>query len=144
MKTFMYAVVGVTLLQGCTSYNSAMLETKDKAYAQFVTDENLAAKEKINGFKFNGWKPLSDNYLIMTAVHNKDYLIETKGRCVDLNKAHGIKLNRTSGLAVQPLADSISPVGVTSETCMIKSIYAISSIQSDQLSLIAKTVENQS
>ena len=144
MKTIIFSVLMATLVTGCTSITSTSLATKDKAYAKFVSDENLAIKDKINGFKFNGWKPLSDNYLIITAVHNKDYLVETKGRCIDLNKAHGIKLNRFSDLSVDALADSISPIGASSETCLIKSIYPISGTQSDQLAAIANPAKNQS
>ena len=144
MKNILTITLISTLLLGCTSTTSMSLKEKDNAYSQYVINESLLSKDKVTGFKFSGWKSLSDNYLIITAVHKKDYLIETKGRCVELNSSHGIKLNRSSNLAIYKLGDSISPVGKITEKCFIKSIYPITNVQTDYLVNIGKPVENES
>lgn len=148
MKNLLTFTLSSILLLGCTS-TSMSLKEKNNEYSKYVVDENLSNKDKVEGFKFSGWKSLSDNYLIITAVHKKDYLIETKGRCIDLNDSHGIKLNRSSNWAIYKLGDSISPVGLTpasgiTDKCFIKSIYPITNGQSDYLVNIGKPVENES
>ena len=149
MKKLLTITLTSILLLGCTSTTSMSLKEKNSAYSKYVLDENLSNKDKVEGFKFSGWKSLSDNYLIITAVHKKDYLIETKGRCIDLNDSLGIKLNRSSNFAIYKLGDSISPVGLTPESeisnkCFIKSIYPITRLQTDYLVKIGKPVKSES
>jgi hypothetical protein len=144
MKNILTITLISTLILGCTSTTSMSLKEKDNAYGQYVIDENLSSEDRVNGFKFSGWKSLSDNYLIITAVHKKDYLIETQGRCIDLNNTNGIKLNRASNLAIYKLGDSISPVGKITDKCFIKSIYPITNAQTDYLVNIGKPVQIES
>jgi hypothetical protein len=144
MKNILTITLISTLLLGCTSTTSMSLKEKNNAYSTYVIDENLSNKDKVNGFKFSGWKSLSDNYLIITAVHKKDYLIETKGECFDLNNSHGIKLNRSSNLAIYKLGDSISPAGRITDKCFIKSIYPITNVQTDYLVNVGNPVQNES
>lgn len=148
MKNILTITLTSVLLLGCSS-TSMSLKEKNNAYTKYVLEESLSNKDKVEGFKFSGWKPLSDDYLIITAAHKKDYLIETKGRCFNLNGSNGIHLNRSSNWAIYKLGDSISPAGVSPETkivdkCFIKSIYPITSGQSDYLVNISKSVENES
>ncbi len=142
MKNILVLTLVSTLIFGCSS-TSMTLNEKDTAYSKYIAEENFSSKEKVIGFKFSGWKALSDNYLIITAVHKKDYLIETKGRCYDLYYSEGIKLNRSSKLAIYKLGDSISPIGITTGKCFIKSIYPITSSQSDYLVNIGKPGVNE-
>jgi hypothetical protein len=143
MKNILTIALVTSLILGCSSTNMTLNE-KDTAYSKYIAEENFSSKEKVNGFKFSGWKSLSDKYLIITAVHNKDYLIETKGRCYDLINSEGIKLNRSSTLAIYRLGDSISPLGVATKKCFIKSIYPITNDQSDYLMSIGKSVDSES
>ena len=143
MKNILALTLVSTLILGCSS-TSMTLNEKDTAYSKYIAEENFSSKEKVNGFKFSSWKSLSDNYLIITALHKKDYLIETKGRCYDLHNSVGIKINRSSNMAIYKLGDSISPLGITTEKCFIKSIYPITNIQSDYLVNIGKSADNES
>ena len=144
MKNILVITFITALLLGCTSTTSLSLKEKNNAYSKYVVDENISSKDKVNGFKFSGWKYLSDNFLIITAVYKKDYLIETKGRCSNLNSSHGIKLNRSSNLAISKLVDSVSPVGIFTDKCFIESIYPITSVQADYLVNIGKPIEIES
>lgn len=129
---------------GCTSTTMSLSE-KDNEYGQFVINENLLSEDSVQGFQFSGWNSLSDNYLIITAVHDKDYLIQTNGTCIDLNNSHKIQLNRTSSLAIYKQTDSISSgVGKSAQKCNIKSIYPISDEQTDKLVSIGKTFKGKS
>ena len=139
---FTIALISVFTM-GCSSTTMSLNE-KDNEYSQFVLNENLLSKDKINGFKFSGWRSLSDNYLIITAVHDKDYLIETNTECSSLHTARSIQINQTSSLAIYKDLDSISGGGKYAEKCFIKSIYPISGEQTDQLVSIGKTFESES
>jgi hypothetical protein len=118
------------------------LKEKDKEYDQYVTDQKLSSEDQVKGFKFSGWKSLSDNYLIITAVHKKDYLIETKGRCIELNNSHAIQINQYSSLSISKYGDSISPSRKAIDKCFIKTIYPITDIQTDYLVNIGKSEKN--
>lgn len=128
---------------GCTSTTMSLSE-KDNEYRQFVINENLSSEDSVPGFKFSGWKSLSDNYLIITAVHDKDYLIQTNTTCFDLENSNDIQINRTSSLAIYKQSDSISRAGKHAQKCNIKSIYPISDEQTDKLVSIGKTVSGES
>jgi len=141
MKNILAITLISGLLFGCSSTTSLSLTEKDNAYSKYVIDEKLSNQDKVRGFKFSDWKSLSDNYLIITAVHKKDYLIETIGKCFDLNNSHTIKLNRHSNLAIFQQGDSISPSENTTEKCSIKSIYPITNVQTDYLVNIGKSVQ---
>ena len=148
MKSLLTITLSSILLLGCTS-TSMSLKEKNNAYSKYVLNENLTNEDKVEGFKFSGWKSLSDNYLIITANYKKDYLIETKGRCNNLNDSLGIKLNRSSNWAIYKLGDSISPVGISpaseiTDKCFIKSIYPITRLQSEHLVNIGKPVQSES
>ena len=144
MKIILVIALVSTMLLGCSAAPTMSLKEKNVAYSEYVQNENLTSKDKIHGFKFSGWRSLSDNYLIITAIFKKDYLIETKGTCSNLNKAYRIKLNRASNLAIYKHGDSISPIGQISPSCFIKAIYPISNDQSKYLVKIGEPVENES
>ncbi|MCP3701089.1 MAG: hypothetical protein GY920_21730 [Aliivibrio sp.] len=148
MKSLLTITLSSILLLGCTS-TSMSLKEKNNAYSKYVLNENLTNEDKVEGFKFSGWKSLSDNYLIIKANYKKDYLIETKGRCNNLNDSHGIKLNRSPNFAIYKLGDSISLAGIHPNTditdkCFIKSIYPITRLQSEHLVNIGKPVQSES
>lgn len=143
MKNILALTLVSTFILGCSS-TSMTLDAKDTAYSKYVVEENFSSEEKVTGFKFRSWKALSDNYLIITATHNKDILIETKGKCYGLKNSRHIQLNRFSNMSIYKLGDSISPVGSVTEKCLIKSIYPISNIQADYLVNIGKPADNES
>ncbi|WP_299268505.1 DUF6491 family protein [uncultured Psychrosphaera sp.] len=136
MKHILAITLGLVVLSGCSSTTTMSLNEKNNAYSKFVMDESLSSEDKVDGFKFSGWTSLSDNYLIITAKHNKDYLVETNGRCIDLNKSADIKLNRSSNLAIYKSIDSISTSNQMTGECFIKSIYPITTVQTDDLTSI--------
>jgi len=165
MKNILLIAFTSTLLLGCSTTNSMSLKEKNVAYSKYVIDESLPSKDKIRGFRFSDWKPLSDDYLIITTLR-ENYLVETKGRCSGLSNAHNIQLHRSSNLSLHALADSITPLGrgavPASFTplggkskfpsplggnssfstpfggCLIESIYPITNVQTDYIANIGK------
>ncbi|MBE0365476.1 hypothetical protein PULV_b0053 [Pseudoalteromonas ulvae UL12] len=140
-------LISVSLL-GCASTTMSSKE-RNTSYAQYVKGENLSSKDKITSFKYDGWKSLSDNYLIITTIQKDDYLIETKGKCVNLNDSISIKLNRSSNSSLDKFGDTITPISSSTEdyittNCHIKSIYPISDKQVDYLVNIGQSVQKQS
>ena len=144
MRNLLTITLMSILSVGCSSTTNVPLKEKDKAYFEFIQAESLASVEKINGFKLHSWKALSDKYLIITATHNKDYLVETKSRCFNLSSSHYIKLNRSSTMSVNTYSDYISPTNDFSDKCFIKSIYPITDTQMDYMVSIAKPTSNKS
>ncbi|NQZ21757.1 MAG: hypothetical protein HRT53_06810 [Colwellia sp.] len=143
MKNILALTLVSTLILGCSS-TGMTLDEKDTAFSKYVAEENFSSKEKVTGFKFRSWKALSDNYLIITAIHNKDILIETQGKCYGLKNSRHIQLNLFSKRSIYRLGDSISPVGSVTDKCLIKSIYPITNIQADYLIKIGKPVDIES
>ena len=145
MKNILTAILTLTVLLGCSSTTSMSLKEKNNEYAKYVKDENLLSKDEVKGFKFKDWNSLSDNYLILTAPHKKDYLIQTSSKCSGLNRSRGIILNRKSNFSLDTNGDFISLVndeGVNEgvNKCIIKSIYSITAEQIDHLVNIDKQV----
>ncbi|MCF6264262.1 MAG: DUF6491 family protein [Xanthomonadales bacterium] len=162
MKNILAITLISILLLGYSSVNSMSLKEKDVAYSNYVIDENLASKDKITGFKFNNYKALSDNYLIITDLSRGSYLVEIKSRCSNLSYSRGIKINRFSNMSISSRGDSISLIGnnslvdsvtpgvrgsisprgsIASGQCLIKSIHPITKDQTDYLVAIGKPVQ---
>ncbi len=137
MKNILTIGLLSAFVMGCSTVPTMSLNDRDVAFSQFVTNENLASVDKITSFKFTKWKSLSDSYLIVTAAHKRDYLINTRDKCYDLNNAKSIQLNLTSDSTINIESDSISTSGV--QRCFIESIYPISNEQSSYLANIGKS-----
>lgn len=142
------AFISASLL-GCASTATMSSKDRNALYAQYVAGENLSSKDKITSFKYDGWKSLSDNYLIITTIQKDDYLIETKGKCVNLNDSIGIKLNRSSNSSLDKFGDTITPITSSSEeyittNCNIKSIFPVSDDQVGHLVNIGQSAQKQS
>lgn len=134
-----------TLLLSCTSTTNMSLTEKDEKYSKFIKGEGLVTVTKVTDFRFSSWKSLSNNFLIISALHNKAYLIETKRECLDLNKVLDIKIHSYSNMVFNSSSDSISPVSeFFSDKCFIKSIYPISNEQVDYMVNIRDLTSNKS
>jgi hypothetical protein len=142
MKYMITIILTLIVLLGCTSTTGLSLKEKDAEYAKYIINNSLTNKDRVNGFKFDGWKPLSDNYLIITAVRKKNYLVETLGRCMNLEQSQEIKLNQTSKLTISKLGDSITPIGKVTNKCFIKTIYPLTNAQASFLVNIGKPVQS--
>jgi len=152
MKNLLVALLISTLLLAFSTINAMSLKEKNVVYSKYVIDENLSSEDRISGFRFSDWKPLSDDYLIITTLRD-NYLVETKGRCSGLSYAHNIQLHRSSNLSLNARADSITPSGRGSFNapsgratgrCLIESIYPITNIQADYLINTGTNVESES
>ncbi|AUL73221.1 hypothetical protein ATS72_006290 [Pseudoalteromonas sp. 13-15] len=142
MKNILVITLAATVLLGCSATSNISLKEKDQAYAKYLSEENLAGEDKINSFRFKGWKPLSDKFLIISAAHKKDYLIETQGTCHDLNESHGIELNRFSNFVIHKEGDSISTIEQPTKKCFIKSIYPLTAGQTEHLESIGNPIQS--
>lgn len=125
-----------SVLSFCATAGGMSLAEKDKAIDSFIKSESLEDTDVISSFKYSSWRPLSDNYVMITAKHEKSYVLETQGRCLNLHDADGIQINKSSNLAFYKNSDSISAQGGVK--CYIKSIYKLSSNQQEAM----KTISN--
>ncbi len=135
MKDLFYIFL-MLMISGCASKGNLSFEERDKAYRQFIVDENLTPSNEISSFNYAGWKSLSENFLIIRGNYSRFYLVETKRRCFGLSMARGIKINRFSNLTIRKDQDSISTTEDPSRKCVIKTIYPVDEVQSGALSVI--------
>lgn len=121
------------LIGSLVNAKSASQSQLNTAFSNYIVDQNIESQRNVKGFKYTGWQSLTDKYLIVTAAFNEDYLIETQGRCVELRKANAITLNRFSNFSLSTKGDSITPNNAADQTCLIKSIYALTPKQMEEL-----------
>lgn len=139
MKHPITALIVSLFISACASSERMSFDDKDKAYVDYLAEQKVDSVKRITGFKFRSWTALTDNNLIITAVHNKHYLITTRTSCNSLYFANGIKINRSNNLALYQLGDSISPISDMPEKCFIKNIYPITKEQRQHIVDIGKT-----
>lgn len=136
MKKFISISMALPMLLACSSAMSMSLDDKNETYAHFVSDKNLSQMDRVSGFKYRGFKQLSNDYLIISSVGSKDYLVEIKGSCFDFDKARTIEINGSSKLSIFQVGNSISADDGRADIrrgCLIESIYPITKEQSSYL-----------
>ncbi len=146
MKKVILSTLVMGLMLGCSSTQSLSKAEKNMAYDKFVGEQSIASIDKITSFKFTGWKSLTDDYLIVTALRKKDYLLELNGGCAGLRFSNAIKLNQASSSSLDKFGDSISAVGESAlaTNCYIKSIHPLTQEQSQHIVSIGKNMDAQS
>lgn len=138
MKNILALIVLVYCLGACAFTNKMSPEERNSEYEKYIVSEKLIDKETVRGFKFDSWSSLSDNYVIIRAVHNKNYLIETAKRCFGLSMSSEIRINRSTNLSLRKNQDSISTAKDGHRKCVIKSIFPITNGQRNYLVNIGK------
>lgn len=140
MKKILLSSAVFALLMGCSSTQTLSKTEKNLAYGEFLGEQNISSLSKITSFKFTGWKSLTDDYVIMTAMRNKDYLVQFKSACVGLRFTNAIKLNQSNRSTFDKHGDSISAVGdsALSSNCYIESIHPLTEEQSKQIVAIGE------
>jgi len=138
MKVMMKILAVLVLLTGCASNQSLSYQERDEAYVAFIEKQALISQDKIRTFTFNGWRALSNNYLIISTSPSKKYLIEVNGFCSNLYHAQAIVVNQGMSSSLVTRFDSISVPESLGIKCFIKSIYKVTKVQVKEISALGK------
>ncbi len=103
-------------------------------YDVYINENKLTTIEKIRNFSFRGWSSLDNQHFILSASHNKAYLIKLFNYCNNLDFSASIKLNQTMDSILSSNFDSISiPNQTFQDKCRIENIYVLSPQQVKEL-----------
>lgn len=108
-------------------------ERKRIDYAGFIEAQELEAKNRVTQFRFQGWQPLDERYLILRSNQNKSYLIKLNTYCNELPYAQSILLDQSSRTTLVAKFDAIKVPGQLPQKCTIDSIYEMDKVQKQAL-----------
>jgi hypothetical protein len=144
MKFNLLILSSLIFLTGCSLNKGLSAEEKNAAFQNYLTMNNLEDVEKVTTFKFRGWHSLTNEYLMLSSSHKRQYLIELSGFCSEISWAHALIINRSMGSSLHARFDSFSTPEEPRLKCMIKSIYPITEKQEDEIKKLAKPDEKNS
>ena len=98
-------------------------------YQTFIDEQGLPSMHRVQHFKFQGWQPLDDRYLILRSNQRRSYLVKLMSTCVDLPFAQTIKVKQDSMTMLNAKFDSIEVPGTLNQECTIHSIYPMDKLQ---------------
>jgi hypothetical protein len=144
MKYLMMVIVVLGLSVGCATNKGMSSKERDEAYVDYINKQNLVGQDKIRAFNFNGWRALSDRYLIISSSVSKKYLIEVNGFCLNLRHAQTIAIHQGMSASLVTRFDSISVLESAGSKCFIKSIYKVTKEQAKEISALGEIENEQS
>jgi hypothetical protein len=130
-KLFIISLI-FTLVVGCNTTG----ENKTKRvqiYQDYIKSNQLVAIDKIVNFRFNNWKSLDDQHLILSATLKRQYLITLKHFCNDLRSAVSIGLNQSMNSRLDAKFDSIIVPGDFKQECRISTIHQLDKNQEKEV-----------
>ncbi len=131
----------VAILSGCASHGLTDTE-RTVLYQNYITENKLEELKSITTFRFDGWRDLGKEHLIIFTNFKKPYLITLKSRCIDLRFSHTIGINKTSN-SLHAKFDSIFVTRFPEQKCFIKTIHKLTREQADQMSDLDETSKEQ-
>ncbi|WP_223788150.1 DUF6491 family protein [Marinicella meishanensis] len=127
MKTMLIGLL-VLLLAACQENTRKRID-----YAAFVEAQELVAQPRVTQFRFQGWQPLDERFLILRSNQRQSYLIELNSFCSELPFAQAITMDQSSSLSLVAKFDAIRVPGQISQRCPIKHIYVLDEVQKQAL-----------
>ncbi|TDR23440.1 DUF6491 family protein [Marinicella litoralis] len=123
MKIFVVAVA-ILLLGACQTNRGHRPD-----YQSFIQAEQLVKKSRVQRFRFQGWQPLDDRYLILKSSQRTSYLVRLMSSCNELPYAHSIQLKQDFESTLNAKFDSIIVPGQFNQECTIHSLYEMNKEQ---------------
>lgn len=130
------------ILAGCASNRLSHAE-RNALYEKFVAEEKLEELSRITAFRLDGWRYLSNDYIIVSTGFNRPYLLKISGPCNELAFSHTLGINR-DGSSLNAKFDSVFVPEYPMIKCFIRSIHKLTRDQADQLSAMGKKQEEHS
>lgn len=124
----LYILLFSTLLLACGNQHHSRIN-----YTDFVVENKLKEMNAVTQFRFQGWQPLSDRFMILRSNQQKSYLIKLMSPCIDLPFANNIQLKQDMSNRLQSKFDSVVVPGQFRQTCRIDNIYLLDKDQRKDL-----------
>lgn len=102
-------------------------------YEAFVESQQLTAEPRVTQFRFQGWQPLDERFLILRSSQRKSYLIELNTFCSELPFAQSILVDQSTAMSLVAKFDAIKVPGQIAQRCTIKNIYVLDEVQKQAL-----------
>ena len=130
------------LVSACNSTNSHK-EKRVKIYQDYINNHQLEEKDSVVNFRFNNWKSLDNQHLIISANLKKHYLITLQHYCNDLLSAHTITLDQSMNSRLSAKFDSIIVPGDFKQECRISTIHQLDKEQEKEVSALRNEQRNK-
>jgi len=140
-RLFLIAVLSFFAI-GCSTTQVVQIETKATPVESYILTQNLKPLSVIKAFKFRGWRSLDSEHLIISTTPQKPYLIALNAPCEALEHTQGISINHKGTSVLHAHSDSISVPQQPQRKCFIKTIYALTSEQADEIARLNKQLAN--
>ena len=129
ISRFLFAIL---ILSSCAGRSLTDVE-RNELYQNYVIENKLEQLKSITSFRFDGWRELGKEHLIIFTSIRKPYLITLKNRCADLRFSNTLGINKT-GNSLHANFDSIFVLSFPQQKCFIKSIHKLTREQANQMS----------
>lgn len=134
-KIFVSFLSTIFLISCSTTEKGA--EKKESNYENYIAENKLEAVDKINAFRYQGWRSLDFRFLIVNTSATKQYLIQLNAYCQELRNANAIVINN-QGSTLRTKFDSIRVASFPRAKCLIKTIYPITNEQADEITALSR------
>lgn len=135
-------LLAILVLSGCASNGLTDVE-RTALYQNYVIENKLEQVKSITAFRYNGWRELGKEHLIIFTSIRKPYLLTLKSRCVDLRFSSTLGINHTSS-SLHAKFDSVFVASFPQQKCFIKTIHKLTREQADQMSDLDEPERNKS
>jgi hypothetical protein len=141
LKNLFIISILTSLVVGCGTTNNTRAE-RNQIYQDYIQSQQLVAQDKIVNFRFNNWKSLDDQHLILSATLKRQYLITLKHFCNDLRSAVSIGLNQSMNSRLDAKFDSIIVPGDFKQECRISTIHQLDKDQEKEVLALGREYRN--
>lgn len=135
-------LLAIIILSSCAHHGLTDTE-RTALYQNYVAENKLEQVKSIRAFRYNGWRELGKEHLIIFTSIRKPYLISLKSSCADLRFSSTLGINHTSS-NLRAKFDWIFVTSFPQQRCFIKTIHKLTREQADQLSDLDKPEKEQS
>lgn len=133
----------VSALMGCANTEQTNTLTYQQKLAQqqlkydtFLAENDIEPVKKISTFRYNGWRYLDDEHLLLSASPTRPYLITLAQPCREIKWANALAINY-SGSVLMSRFDSVyvpAELGRTpARKCIIEQIHPLDKQQKKAL-----------
>ncbi|MEE4245097.1 MAG: DUF6491 family protein [Kangiellaceae bacterium] len=124
-----FRILWVTLaIVGCAGAPKVS-DTRPDFYGKFVEEENLKTVDRIFPFRYRGWTPLDERYMIVNLTANRAFLLRFKISCLDATMEQQVAIRTINNMYV-PARDPITFIGSRQGPCFADKIYPLTKEQS--------------
>ncbi|MAG75796.1 MAG: hypothetical protein CL811_03455 [Colwelliaceae bacterium] len=131
MKKWLVTALLTLGVMGCSSTQYLSDTERNELYQDYISKNDLKKRSFASHIGLDSWSPLTDEYLLMTGDHRKQYLVKLPSAC-RTGDASKIKLNR----GIVYLYDGAN------SRCPVLALYEITKDQAKDISALGRLNED--